>query len=237
MTNNSFSIASFNVHWGGVTTAGAPYDLLDAVRALDADVVVLQEAWWPLGDEDALHHGLRDDGYTLVDHRLDHGLRRGRHRFDTEHTGDWGILIASRLPVTVLPSLSVGTVPGDPILEREVAHLELDCIGTTVDLIAPHLSAVPMVGPITQLRRLRPQLPMARPTIIAGDLNISPHIARAVLGWHWRPAVTGFTWPAGRRWCQIDHIFTSGSARASDGHVHARNGSDHHPIRAVITID
>ena len=232
----SFSLASFNVHWGGLRTNGSAYNLGEVLDALDADVLVLQEAWWPDGTDDALHQRLRSRGYHLVDHRLDHGLRRGRHRFDDNSRGDWGVLIATRLPAVVLPPLGVGSVPGDPVLERDVAHLQLDVGGETVDLIAPHLSAVPLVGPVTQLRRLRPQLPAGRPTVIAGDLNISPPVVRALLGPRWKPAVSGFTWPAGRRWCQIDHILTGGGARSCDGQVHARNGSDHHPIRATITV-
>ena len=230
------TVASFNVHWGGVSVAGRPYDLLREVRKLDADLLVLQEAWWPEGAEDELHQQLRADGYQLVDHRLDHGLRRGRHRFDTDHIGDWGILIASRFPLQVLPALPVGGVPGDPILERHVAHLELDYSGTMIDVVAPHLSAVPILGPVSQLRRLRPQLPRQRPALVIGDLNITPPVVRSILGKEWHPAVGGLTWPAGHRWCQIDHILYRGPWNRLEGSVLARNGSDHHPIRATLDL-
>jgi endonuclease/exonuclease/phosphatase family metal-dependent hydrolase len=40
------TVASFNVH-GGVDGFGRPFDLVEACRQLDADVLVLQEAWSP----------------------------------------------------------------------------------------------------------------------------------------------------------------------------------------------
>jgi endonuclease/exonuclease/phosphatase family metal-dependent hydrolase len=43
-----FVAASFNVH-GGVDGWGRPYDVLSVCRALDADVLVLQESWKPTG--------------------------------------------------------------------------------------------------------------------------------------------------------------------------------------------
>jgi endonuclease/exonuclease/phosphatase family metal-dependent hydrolase len=40
------SVATFNVH-GGVNGWGRPFDVVDACRQLDADVLVLQETWTP----------------------------------------------------------------------------------------------------------------------------------------------------------------------------------------------
>jgi endonuclease/exonuclease/phosphatase family metal-dependent hydrolase len=44
------SVATFNVH-AGVDGWGRPYDVLEACRALDADVLLLQEVWAPVDEE------------------------------------------------------------------------------------------------------------------------------------------------------------------------------------------
>ena len=46
---STLRVGSFNVHMG-VDGWGRPYDLLTECAALDADVLVLQEAWTPDGD-------------------------------------------------------------------------------------------------------------------------------------------------------------------------------------------
>lgn len=43
---SSVVVASYNVH-GGVDGFGRPFDVVDACRGLDADVLVLQESWSP----------------------------------------------------------------------------------------------------------------------------------------------------------------------------------------------
>ncbi len=232
----TFSVASWNIHWGGLTPAGEPYDAITAARALDSDILVLQESWWPDGEEDDLHTALRGSGYQLIEQRLDRELRRGRHRFQTDHTGDWGVLVASRLPIRRIDTYFVGTVPGDPILDRCVAHLQVKIGSTPVDVIVPHLSAIPIVGPVTQLRRLARQLPALQRGLLVGDLNITPPVVRRVLGTDWQPAVGGFTWPARRPWCQIDHLLTTGDVAATNGVVCSAAGSDHHAIRADIAV-
>ena len=43
------SIANFNMHCG-MDGWGRPYDYVAAIASLDADVIVLEEAWTPSGD-------------------------------------------------------------------------------------------------------------------------------------------------------------------------------------------
>ena len=65
-TRDTVRVASFNVHMG-VDGWGRPYDLVEECAALDADVLVLQEAWTPddgsPGTADVVASGL---GYTVV---------------------------------------------------------------------------------------------------------------------------------------------------------------------------
>lgn len=46
------SVATFNIH-GGIDGWGRPFDVVDACRRLDADVLALQETWTPLHDSAA----------------------------------------------------------------------------------------------------------------------------------------------------------------------------------------
>ena len=49
----TFTLASFNAHAGlRPRTNGVcvPYDVAGAIEALDADVIVVQETWWPDGE-------------------------------------------------------------------------------------------------------------------------------------------------------------------------------------------
>ena len=43
----SCTVASFNLHWGRRLRSNESYDVIDACRALDTDVVALQEVWRP----------------------------------------------------------------------------------------------------------------------------------------------------------------------------------------------
>ena len=70
------TIANYNMHCG-MDGWGRPYDYVAAIRALDADVVVLEEAWTVAGDADggqAAEAGRRL-GYEVRPHTLGSGRR------------------------------------------------------------------------------------------------------------------------------------------------------------------
>ncbi|MHB8328187.1 MAG: endonuclease/exonuclease/phosphatase family protein [Acidimicrobiales bacterium] len=58
-------VASFNVHVG-VDGWGRPFDVVDACRQLDADVVVLEETWSPLGGVSLVDQVAADGGYLVI---------------------------------------------------------------------------------------------------------------------------------------------------------------------------
>ncbi len=70
------SIANYNMHCG-MDGRGRPYDYLAAIAALDADVIVLEEAWTPAGDESGGQsaQAARLLGYQIVAHTLSEGRR------------------------------------------------------------------------------------------------------------------------------------------------------------------
>jgi endonuclease/exonuclease/phosphatase family metal-dependent hydrolase len=70
------SIANFNMHCG-MDGWGRPYDYLAAITALDADVVVLEEAWTTEGDgaDGQAERAARHLGYQVVTHTIGEGRR------------------------------------------------------------------------------------------------------------------------------------------------------------------
>ena len=70
------SIANYNMHCG-IDGWGRPYDYLGSIAALDADVIVLEEAWTPEGDATGgqAHAAARHLGYQVVAQSLGEGRR------------------------------------------------------------------------------------------------------------------------------------------------------------------
>lgn len=230
-------IASFNLHWGGLRRDGTPFDALAACLLLDADVLVLQEAWWPDGEPGWIDHLARRYPHHHELH-LSHGPMRKKLDAPVP-TGAWGVAVLSRFPLRHRADLPLGEVPGDPVRDRRAAHLEVEVEGSALDLVAAHISAFTLVGPNLQLRRLGPQLPPGdtnRPAVLIGDLNVPWPVIRPWVGRGWRRAVVGTTWPSTRRACQIDHIIVNHAVAVDDGVVYDHMGSDHRPIAATLSI-
>jgi endonuclease/exonuclease/phosphatase family metal-dependent hydrolase len=70
------SIANYNMH-SGMDGWGRPYDYVAAIAALDADVVVLEEAWTQAGDDSGgqAAEAARALGYQIVAYTLGGGRR------------------------------------------------------------------------------------------------------------------------------------------------------------------
>jgi hypothetical protein len=70
------SIANYNMHCG-IDGWGRPYDYLAAIASLDADVIVLEEAWARTGDESdgQAAEAARMLGYQIRTHTLGEGRR------------------------------------------------------------------------------------------------------------------------------------------------------------------
>lgn len=74
----TFSVATFNPH-AGVNGWGRPFDVVGACRAIDADVLVLQENWTPdIGPGIAAKVG-EAPGYTVFDQPFAGGRLAGPH--------------------------------------------------------------------------------------------------------------------------------------------------------------
>jgi endonuclease/exonuclease/phosphatase family metal-dependent hydrolase len=235
------TVVSFNTHAGlrarrkGVCD---PYDLAAALRAFEADVIVLQESWAPDGGAAVAREVAGDLGAAVFE--LPFGRARVRPWPHVPRNGDGdgtiGLAVISRLPARERGRLGVGRVPLDPTPERGGLHLELGVGDVAVQLVAVHLSSRLPLGPPIQLTRLRDQLPpLDEPTIVAGDCNFwGPGVQAFLPGW--RRTVRGRTWPADRPHSQIDHILVRGGVEMVGAEVLPGVGSDHRPVRATLRL-
>jgi endonuclease/exonuclease/phosphatase family metal-dependent hydrolase len=253
---NELTVATLNVHGGqrsrrvstprmrrrtpppATASSNGAFDVTGALRAADADVLVVQESWWP------------DDGPAAVDviaaenRATVHWAAFGRgivepwpHIISTRPhraCGRIGLAVVSRRPAKLVEMIPVGDVPGDPALRRCALHVALDVGGHDLDLIAVHLSSRLPYAPPMQLRNLRRRLPPPdRRAVLVGDFNLwGPAVVAMLPGW--RRAVRGRTWPAHRPHSQIDHVLVRDDVEVVDAAVLGEVGSDHLPVRVTL---
>jgi endonuclease/exonuclease/phosphatase family metal-dependent hydrolase len=221
------------------TTNGA-FDVAGALRSFDADVLVVQESWWPDEGAAAVDLVAADSGATVhwasfgrgIVEPWPHIISARPHRA----SGRIGLAVVSRLPGRLVEMIPVGDAAGDPALRRCALHVALDVGGQDLDLIAVHLSSRLPYAPPMQLRNLRRRLPPPdRRTVIVGDFNLwGPAVTALLPGW--RRAVRGRTWPAHRPHSQIDHVLVREDVDVVDAAVLGEVGSDHRPVRVTLRL-
>ena len=253
---NELTVVTLNLHGGqrnrGISTPrlrqhGPPpekaatngaFDVAGALRSFDADVLVLQESWWPDEGAAAVDLVAADSGATVhwasfgrgIVEPWPHIISARPHRA----CGRIGLAVVSRVPSRLVEMIPVGDVPGDPALRRCALHLALDVGGLDLDLVAVHLSSRLPYAPPMQIRNLRRRLPPPdRRAVIVGDFNLwGPAVTTLLPGW--RRAVRGRTWPAHRPHSQIDHVLVRNGVEVVDAAVLDEVGSDHRPVRVTL---
>jgi endonuclease/exonuclease/phosphatase family metal-dependent hydrolase len=226
-------LASMNLH-GGRRADGTPFDVAAACRQLQADVIVLQEAWWPAGRPDPMteaahalgHRILRADLVTATDLRsLGIAADVGR--------GQWGLAVFTALPVTGYEVADLGPTPAEKVSRAAQLVTVTTPDGVSLRVVNTHLT-YRLFSPVQLVRLTRRLAVSAAPTVIAGDLNMPGPVSGLAVGYS--PAVRGRTFPAHRPLLQLDQILTSRAVRAGDGKVLPPAGSDHLPIRACVRV-
>jgi endonuclease/exonuclease/phosphatase family metal-dependent hydrolase len=241
-------VASFNVHWSrGPRGLGyPPFDLVDACRTLDADVLVLQECWVPDGgvaDHDRVATGLGldiaaaallartdVDPHPKVRSRADRprsGVRRGG--------GSWALAVLTRLPIASATTTALPQLPLDPV-NRALLTVEVEVGDRPFTVIGAHMAHLE-TGVAFHTRALRRALPSTdRPAALLGDMNMWAWCLDLMAPPGWRRTVRGKTFPAHRPHSQIDHLLVTPPVEVVEAEVLPDLGSDHRAIRARLRL-
>ena len=253
-------VATFNLLHGVSLSDGLvePDRLARAVRAIDADVLALQEV-----DRGQPRSG-RHDLTALAAEAMGAVWQRFVPTVLGTPGGHWrpcapghddggpayGVALLSRLPVLRFgvvhlppsPVRSPVLLPGPRtrvvLLEdepRAAVVVEVEEGGVRVTVAGTHLSFVPGWN-VRQLRTLRHELAgWPRPAVIAGDLNLPGSAPAAVIGW--RRAVRAATYPSARPKVQLDHILFAGPLAAGSSGARSLAVSDHCAAWADLSPD
>jgi len=256
-------VATWNLlHGLDVRTGRIDLEAVSAgIKALDADVVALQEV-----DREQSRTGGVDEVDWLVQRLGYHGVfapallgnpqRRwvpGPGAGPDPGGPAYGVGLLSRVPLQdverrVLPGGGAGERrPEDvgrvvPSMDHEPRVLLQGRVpsGAGPDLVVAtaHLSFLPWIG----ARQVRVAAAMARglagagPAVLMGDLNLPLRMLRvAMLGTGWQIHGVGSTYPSWRPTMQLDHVLGHG-VRLTDVEAGARGPSDHLPVGATVEI-
>jgi endonuclease/exonuclease/phosphatase family metal-dependent hydrolase len=236
-----FTVAAFNAHWGIGRYGGSEgvrFDVAEIVRNLEADIVVVPEAWRD-ADGVGVLDGLCADGYHVESMelmRLELRPARRRRVWSVPRGGAWELAICSRFPVVDRRLIPMGSVWRDPSGPRNALGLTVTIAATPVEVIGLHTSSkFWRLAPMQHLLTLRNGIVERGPQVLAGDFNFwGPPVAAAMRGWD-RP-VRGRTFPASHPHSQIDHVLIRGGIQSLGGEVLDATPSDHRPIRARLRL-
>ena len=248
-------LATFNILHGRAPSDGR-VDLdrfAGAVRALDADVLALQEvdrSQPRSGGADLTAVAAQAGGYR--EHRFVAALSGLPDVWQPAEQGDpaegpaYGVALLSRVPVRSWRTVRLPALPGRvPVVFRGTGRLqlvsdeprvaavaELDVSGAPLTVVSTHLSFLPGWN-LHQLRRLVRDLAGEERLVVAGDLNMQAPLARATSGL--RPLATGRTFPADAPVRQLDHVLARGAVSGDDGKVWQAPLSDHRALSVQLT--
>jgi endonuclease/exonuclease/phosphatase family metal-dependent hydrolase len=236
---DDLTVASFNLHWGRHPRTHRPFDVVDACRRLDADVLALQEVWRADGERSVAEVAAAELGYDLHQLWTGRGVVEPKCRIvgrtgEPVGTGDWGQALLSRVPRGAVSEHRLRGFLMDPN-DRAVVTADVEMDGGTITVCASHFPHLEHISPLLRWR-LRGVLPEPdRPAVLMGDFNMWRWVARFIVP-GWRDTVRGATWPASRPVFQIDHLLVTASVIATDAEVVRAGESDHLPIRARLRI-
>lgn len=225
-----------------------------AVASLDADVLALQEVDrdQPRSDHADLT-ALAAEAMGAVDHRFAAALTgppgawAGATGDEPEGAPAYGVALLSRYPVS---SWHVVRLPAAPLRvpHRPAGRLRLEWVrdeprvalladieapGGALRVVATHLSFLP-VSSGRQLRRLVHELGPG-PTVLAGDLNMSPRRARRITGM--TSLATGATFPGQAPVVQLDHLLADRRLETTAAGTRAMEVSDHRALFVDLAQD
>jgi len=237
------TLGSLNLHMGrGSGGHAAPfYDVVAAAKEVDPDVLVLQAAWVPDGEDGNVVEIARALGYDVaatfaVARATCHDQVRLAGREGDVGDGDWQVAVLSRLPI-----VDRGVVPLPPQLPRDpgkralvVAAVEVPGANEPFTVLGTHMPL--LKDPVWRLKRALGNglPPVDRPAAFAGDMNMWGWCVDRMVPRGWRRAVRGRTYPAHRPHSQTDHILVTRPVEVRDAAVVRQVMSDHRPVRVRL---
>jgi endonuclease/exonuclease/phosphatase family metal-dependent hydrolase len=236
---DSVTVASFNTHWGRHPGTQEPFDVVEACRRLDADVLALQEVWRPDGGRGVAEEVAEALGYERHElwaaRAVIEPKCRAVGRIDEPvGTGDWGQALLTRVPHGPVTEHHLAGFLFDP-MARAVITTEIELGGGTLTVGASHFPHLEHFSPLLRWR-LRGVLPEPHhPAVVMGDFNMWRWVTRFVVP-GWRDTARGPTWPNPRPVFQIDHILVTSTVSATEARVVRAGQSDHLPLRARVRV-
>jgi endonuclease/exonuclease/phosphatase family metal-dependent hydrolase len=223
------TIASLNLHCG-LSGGGRPFDVAAVLAKLDADIIAVQEDWWARDDgTDPVAEAAKARDAQLFRAELSSGRSLAELNIaPRSDRGTWGIAVLTRLPVLSHETLSLGQPEGELVGRAALICSVTAPGGWPLRLVCTHLS--PRLNSPAQLVRLARHLSAdARPTVIAGDLNMPRAATWMAAGY--TPVLRGRTFPADRPRVQLDHLLAGPGLTCMAAEVLPAVGSDHLPVQ------
>ncbi|MFI5914923.1 endonuclease/exonuclease/phosphatase family protein [Dactylosporangium sp. NPDC051541] len=225
-------LVEYNIRMGfGLDGTYRPADVAAAISATRPDIVVLSEvdrAWLLNGGHDGL----------AVLARLLHM----RYYFGPAADAVWGDAILTNLPVSAVESQPL-TAAGAPTGAQALGAI-ITVDGRELAVVSTHIQPPPNSEPLVQASEIAAfatRFAGTRPTLIAGDLNVTPGSA-SLQGFAAAGYTDGFapfrpvpTFPADHPVEEIDHVLVRGLT-CTDVHVGSAVTSDHALVAATLAI-
>jgi endonuclease/exonuclease/phosphatase family metal-dependent hydrolase len=230
--NLPFTIASWNL-FQGLHHSSRPdawvqnLAIEDHLESLDADVLVLPEAWQFNQASATWAEELASRmGYELHQWVSDTPSR-------SREVVPWRIVMMTRIPARPLPPQVMPRLGG--LGQRAIVRAELTDSGLTV--ASAHLYGIHLLlrpAPRAWLKeRAELRLAASANDIVAGDLNMWSLVVHRDTR-PLRPAVRGRTYNSKRPHSQIDHVLLNDRVEVMASEVLPDMGSDHRAIRATL---
>lgn len=230
---SSFRIATYNVHsCVGIDAKFAPSRIAAVVKALEADVVGLQEVGWHHRGEVGL------DQFEYLSRET--GMKAWPGPTKHHERAHYGNALLSRLPVLEVRPMDLSLPHREP---RGAIDADIQVGDQVVRVIVAHLGLDPWErnAQITRVLHTVERGPQ-RPTVFMGDLNEwrprSPRIKRLMHSFADCAAPRSFhvRMPTLR----LDRIFVSDGLELSNYDVVktvlTKRASDHLPVRATVAL-